>query len=359
MPKVKVYENFGSVIVEYPNNRVKSFLPNSGLSASADGDDVTITYNSQNLVSGLDRLSVVSSDGVAIAPTAAGCVSILNDLFENDNPSDIASESQLDNVIRLVKKISQEDDDDNGGSEDGDGDSGGGGDVWVISVDGEADSGVVKVRENSGLMSVGQSEIFVDDGKVKLSVRSNTGNVGSETKSEAIVITGQESSTGTVVDMKGSMKLSSSAESKFSMVNTDNGNGRTNYTGSQSYITLPSGADYSNNLMVGKSVVIGNADDDINRGVRNYFDVKGLSTGDVVDVTVKAVIGCDQVHTLVLDENRTTTDGSTFTDSTGQSEVTVSKSNTVDNYSDIRYNLNLTTVGSGTYRVKEITVTIS
>lgn len=348
MPRIKVYESYGSVVIEFPNNRSKTFLPNSGLSASYSGDNVSISYNSTILVHENHFNLIRKENGTTQwSTTAQQTSSLLNDLFGNANPSDIASKTELDNLKSILRRL------------DADSDPNEDEDTVEVSVTGGLSNPRVAVKESTALMSVGDTKFLIQDGQSRFTVKSNTGNLGQEVESDAIVISGQESSQISTVDIKGVLKVSQTPENKFSMVNTDTNNGTTSFTGNQSYITLPSGADYSNNLMLGKSVVIGNADDDINRGVRNYFDVKGLSTGDVVDVTVKATIGCDQVHTLVLGENRTSTNGSTFTDSTGQSAVTVSKSNTVDNYSDIRYNLNLTTVGSGTYRVKEITVTIS
>lgn len=362
MPNIKVYEKFGSVVVELPNNRFRTFLPNSGLSASLAGDNISISNNDEAIVVGLPPASILNEAGAQFAPTRDGTRDGLNSLFSNSNPSDLATASSVSNLVSKIKILEQSiDDSSGGGSSDGDGDSGGGGDVWVISVTGAGtNNGKVKVRENSTLMSVQDNEVFVDGEKVKFSVKSNTGNLGSEAKSEAIVITGEESSANSIVDMKGSMKFSRSPESKFVMDNTLTTNGRVSFSGTSTYLSMPEGASYSNNLMVGKSVIIGDADNELNKGERNYFVVKGLSTGDIVDVQVKVVVVSDASHTIVLDDNRTTQSSSVATNTIGQAQtVTVSMNNVVDNYSDIAYHLNLTTLGSGNYRVSEIIVTIS
>lgn len=342
--KLKVYESFGSIIVEYPNKKTKLFPPEGYLSSSLDSGNITITADG---VEGVVAYSIPFSDirdksGSIIAPTAAGTNTILNSLFENSNPSDIASKAVLDEVSSRVRKTSDAD-----------------GNVLVVDVDSSSDAGKLKVRSESALLGLGQNEAVVDLSGIRFSVKSNTGNIGSEVKSDAIVITGEESSSSSIVDMKGTMKLSTSAESKFVMDNTSTTNGKTTFSGNSSYINLPEGSSYSSNLTLGKNVIIGNADDPIGRGARNYFEVSGLSTGDTVLVEARIVVLCDSSHTVVLDDSRTNQSSSVTTSETGLTNVDVSMTNVVDNYGDIRYHFNLNTSGSGNYRVSKITVTIS
>lgn len=348
MPRIKVYESYGSVVIEFPNNRSKAFLPNSGLSASYSGNNVSISYNSTILVHENHFSLIRKENGTTQwSTTAQQTSSLLNDLFGDANPSDIASKAELDNLKSILRKI------------DADSDPNEDEDTIEVSITGGLSNPRVAVKESTALMSVGDTKFLIQDGQSRFTVKSNTGNLGQEVESDAIVISGQESSGTSIVDIKGILKVSETPENKFSMVNTDTNNGRTSFTGSESWLTLPSASSYSNSLMLGKSVVIGDADDTLSRGTRNYFKVSGLSTGDVVEVTVKAVITSDQIHTLVLDDDRTNQSGSTLVDSSGTSTVTVSMSNVVDNYSDVTYHLSLTTTGSGNYRISEITVTIS
>ncbi len=356
---IKVYSDLGNIIIEIPGQDPKSFTTQSSLIATNSENKVTVKYGGTNLFYNVAYTQIKKRNGDAWGINGSLVKNALNQLFESDNPSGFATQEQVADLVQRIKRITQEEDDGAGGGGDGDGDSGGGGDVWVISVDGESDSGVVKVRENSGLMSVGQSEVFVDGGKVKFSVRSNTGNLGSEAKSEAIVITGEESSVNSIVDMKGTMKLSRSTESKFVMDASATTNGQTNFTGDQSYLNLPNGSSLSDNLMIGKSVVIGDIEDTLSRGERNTFEVKGLSTGDVVKVDVEVRVSSNGNHTLEIANNRDNETSSVFTNTAGSLTVPISITTTVDNYSSLIYYLNLDTDSTGVYHVRKITVTIS
>lgn len=363
---VKIFESVGKIAIQISNFPVVFFDAGDSLTATRDGDNITVQasvtgQSAKNVLNSVPYAKFKRKNGTSWGAGAAAVVSALNDLFTDDNPSDFATATSVANLVDRIRRITQTEDDSDGGGSDGDGDSGGGGDVWVISVSDQHNvSGVVKVRESSSLMGVGESELFVDEDKLKFSVRSNTGNAGSETKSEAIRITGEENSSNSSVDIKGVLKVSQRPFNRILFSNNSATDGLTNFSGNTEFLSFPADPNYTTK-MVGKSVSFGNVDDPISRGERNYIEITGLSTGDEVSVTVALDVEATAPHSVVLRHDRSAT-ARTQVDNNVIGVVTttgVTLTNTVDNYTTMRYYLTLKSSGSGTYKVRSAEVTIS
>tara|TARA_Y100001972_G_scaffold97208_1_gene120061 strand:+ start:3203 stop:4303 length:1101 start_codon:yes stop_codon:yes gene_type:complete len=362
---VKIYESIGQIAIQESSFPVRFFNAGDSLTAIRDGDNVTIQANmpgspSTTILTSVPHSKFKKKDGTSWGSGAATVVSALNVLFNDDNPSDFATATSVANLVDRIRRITQTEDDSDGGGTDGDGDSGGGGDVWVISVSDQHNvSGVVKVRESSSLMGVGQSELFVDENKLKFSVRSNTGNAGSETKTEAIRITGEENSSNSTVDVKGVLRVSQRPFNNISFLNASQTDGLTSYSGDTTFLAFPASPSYTTR-MIGKSVSFGNVDDPINKGQRNYIEITGLSTGDEVSVTVAIDVTSTSSHSVILRHDKSST-ATTQVDNNfiGTATTSLTLTNTVDNYTAMRYHLELNTSGSGTYKVRSAKVTIS
>ena len=340
--EIKIYNSNNSVLIR---NEFASYTFDSDgdLSATRDGDLITIKVSgTQNKIINSANYAVFKDrNGSALGGTAAATLTAVDGILNASNPSDFANKTTVDILTRGLKKVPV-----------------GADDKFIVSVDNTTTSGKLQVIDREARMNVGDTELKVEDTRSTLSVKSNYANLGSEQKSDAIVVSGNESTVGSTVEIKGKLKLGRSSESVWSMTNADV-NENVSFSGSSDWLAFPSlSSSNTGNKLIRGAVTVGDYEDTV-RGGRNYFTVSGLSSGDTVTVEVDVYVSSSAANTITLDDNRSASNDVSASSVVGVTNHTVTMTNTVDDFSDIQYRLDLDTTGSGSYRVTSIDVTIS
>ena len=340
--EIKIYNSNNSVLIR---NQFAShtFDSDGDLSATRDGDLITIKVSGtqKKIVNSADYSVFKDRNGSPLAGTAAATLASIDNILNASNPSDFANKATVDILTRGLKKVPS-------GSDD----------KFIVSVDNTNTSGKIQVVDREAKMNVGDTELKVEDTRSILSVKSNYANLGAEQKSEAIVVSGKESTVGSTVAIKGTLKISRSSEGPWTMNNSDP-NANVSFNGSASWLAFPSiSTSNIGNKLIRGAVTVGDTEDTL-RGGRNYFTVSGLSSGDTVTVEVGVYVDSSAANTILLDDNRSALNDVSSSSSTGITSHTVTMTNTVDDFSDIQYRLDINTTGVGSYRVQSIDVTIS
>lgn len=340
--EIKIYNSNNSVLIR---NEFASYTFDSDgdLSATRDGDFITIKVSGtqKKIINSANYSVFKNRNGSALGGTSAATLTAINGILNASNPSGFANKTTVDILARGLKQVPV-----------------GADDKFILSVDNTATSGKLQVIDREARMNVGDTELKIEDTRSTLSVKSNYANSGSEQKSDAIVVSGNESTVGSTVEIKGKLKLGRSSESSWTMTNGDI-NESVYFSGSSSWLEFPSiSSSNTANKLIRGAVTVGDTEDTV-RGGRNYFTVSGLSSGDTVNVEVGVYVDSSAANTVILDDNRSPGSDSSASSVAGITTHTVTMTNTVDDFSDIQYHLNLDTTGSGYYRVTSIDVTIS
>ena len=340
--EIKIYNSNNSVLIR---NEFSSYTFDSDgdLSATRDGDLITVKISGtqRKIINSADYTSFKNRDGSSLGATAAATLTAINGILNASNPSDFASKTTVDILSRGLKKTLS-------GSDE----------KFIVSVDNSDTSGKVQVVDREAKMNVGDTELKIQDTSSILSVKSNYGTPGSEQKTDALVVSGNESTVGSTVEIKGTLKLGRSSEGSWNMSNSDVSE-NVSFDGSSYYLSFPSLSTSSiGNKLIRGAVTVGD-NEDTQRGGRNYFTVSGLSSGDTVDVSVGVYVSSDASNSITLADNRSQGSDTSSSLVAGVTTHTVTMTNTVDDFNDIQYKLDLDTTGSGSYRVSSISVTIS